>query len=662
MTQTINFTDLANGTLTIEDATISNQGLDTRYSVTFVGKNASGYAEAFNTNFLHLLENFASTEPPTGQSVRGQIWFDTSNEDVPVLRINNPQVIGGGGAEYASWRPASGVWPQSTAPASQQAGDIWVDTERGQLFINLDGTGAWTLVGPAFSSSLKTGSYPDTVNDSFGVPRKIIKNYVNDSIVEIISNDSFVPQIKIDGFTNILPGINVTTNNSAAINATAYSAKNLAVTTPSTANVSANNFVRNDIDNTIQAILTVKSGILVGADSTFNFRINPAVSRDAQIINSFAGGKVSIVAYNNTTPITLINANGAGRNVGIALPNNRDPNENATLEVGGNTVINGTLTATITTVTSLTVTGNTVNAGSVRIASSLTVNGTLFINSATISNSTASFTTITASAFNGRLFGRADTADRLSNESTFAIRGDMSSSLSGDVGFNGVGPKTYYLTATIQKSAVLSQPISLNTSTSNWTNFYKDNTSTFSLLGVETKVVNDSTSTSLVQIERKALLADLLSGLLPVGSIIPWAGTNNNPNSEYSLPEGWLLCDGQGVYKSQYPTLFNAIGYTYGQPVPSNSNIFSLPDLRGRSVIGYNDMNNGTLGLASSNRVPGANTPVWGDSTAASVAGGTSTVAISTGTASTGGGTIVNNTSSFNVMNPYLAMNYIIKV
>ena len=123
-----------------------------------------------------------------------------------------------------------------------------------------------------------------------------------------------------------------------------------------------------------------------------------------------------------------------------------------------------------------------------------------------------------------------------------------------------------------------------------------------------------------------------------------------------------MLCDGQGTYKSQYPALFNAIGYTYGD-LQSNSNVFKLPDLRGRSVIGYDDMNNNSLGLSNAGRVSDAIAPNGTNGSAATVSGGTSTVIVSTGTVSTGTGarSVVSNATSLNVMNPYLAMNYIIK-
>ncbi len=47
-------------------------------------------------------------------------------------------------------------------------------------------------------------------------------------------------------------------------------------------------------------------------------------------------------------------------------------------------------------------------------------------------------------------------------------------------------------------------------------------------------------------------------------------------------PVGWMFCDGQLLPISQYDTLFNLIGTTYGGDGQST---FALPDLRGRVPI-----------------------------------------------------------------------------
>jgi microcystin-dependent protein len=47
-------------------------------------------------------------------------------------------------------------------------------------------------------------------------------------------------------------------------------------------------------------------------------------------------------------------------------------------------------------------------------------------------------------------------------------------------------------------------------------------------------------------------------------------------------PVGWMFCDGQLLLISEYETLFNLIGTTYGGDGQST---FALPDLRGRVPV-----------------------------------------------------------------------------
>ncbi|HEX2684207.1 MAG TPA: tail fiber protein [Ferruginibacter sp.] len=59
-----------------------------------------------------------------------------------------------------------------------------------------------------------------------------------------------------------------------------------------------------------------------------------------------------------------------------------------------------------------------------------------------------------------------------------------------------------------------------------------------------------------------------------VGEIRMFAGNFN--------PAGWMFCDGSLLAISEYDTLFNLIGTTYGG---DGQNTFALPDLRGRVLV-----------------------------------------------------------------------------
>lgn len=47
-------------------------------------------------------------------------------------------------------------------------------------------------------------------------------------------------------------------------------------------------------------------------------------------------------------------------------------------------------------------------------------------------------------------------------------------------------------------------------------------------------------------------------------------------------PSGWAFCNGQRLQISEYETLFNLIGTTYGG---DGQNTFAVPDLRGRAPV-----------------------------------------------------------------------------
>ncbi len=62
-----------------------------------------------------------------------------------------------------------------------------------------------------------------------------------------------------------------------------------------------------------------------------------------------------------------------------------------------------------------------------------------------------------------------------------------------------------------------------------------------------------------------------------------------------TLPSGsWLWCNGQAVSRTTYASLFTLIGTTYG--VGDGSTTFNVPDFRGRSPFGSDDMATSTAG------------------------------------------------------------------
>lgn len=66
----------------------------------------------------------------------------------------------------------------------------------------------------------------------------------------------------------------------------------------------------------------------------------------------------------------------------------------------------------------------------------------------------------------------------------------------------------------------------------------------------------------------------------PAGTIVAFAGT--------TAPQGWALCSGEAISRTTYAELYTAIGTHYGSG--DGSSTFNLPDLRGRTVFGKDNM------------------------------------------------------------------------
>ena len=64
---------------TISDGTINT----TSTSLGLPGRNYAGYGQTFDTNYVHIVENFADSTPPANP-LRGQLWYDTGDSTVKV--------------------------------------------------------------------------------------------------------------------------------------------------------------------------------------------------------------------------------------------------------------------------------------------------------------------------------------------------------------------------------------------------------------------------------------------------------------------------------------------------------------------------------------------------------------------------------------------------
>ena len=154
---------------------------------------------------------------------------------------------------------------------------------------------------------------------------------------------------------------------------------------------------------------------------------------------------------------------------------------------------------------------------------------------------------------------------------------------------------------------------------------------------------------------------NIASTYLPavVGIVQAFAGT--------TIPNGWLLCDGSAVSRTDYAALYAVIGTTYG--AGNGSTTFNLPNLTDKFIQG-----NGTVGTVKNAGLPNITGAVWINAGKSSLENGAIKY-----TAAVGGGGIDNSTTgrgdlnfdasrsssvygnSTTVQPPALTMRYIIK-
>lgn len=72
---------------TIADGTINT----TSTSLGLPGRNYAGYGQALDTNFVHVLENFADSTPPA-YPLRGQLWYNTNDNTLRVCPSDGESV------------------------------------------------------------------------------------------------------------------------------------------------------------------------------------------------------------------------------------------------------------------------------------------------------------------------------------------------------------------------------------------------------------------------------------------------------------------------------------------------------------------------------------------------------------------------------------------
>ncbi len=505
MAYTIPYTDQANkGTITIEDSTLNQ---DT--SLKLPGRNTTAYGSAIAENFLHLLENFASaTQPAT--PVEGQLWYDAT-PGVDQLKVY----------DGTNWVASGGLKKASTEPQAAQSliGDLWVDTDNQQLYL-YSGSG-WVLVGPEFSDGLVTGISPKVLTGTDDSSYNILQIDVSSQPMAVVATNSFTPKIKIPGFTTIVPGVNLSTANITGSGVpkyvgTAEKAESLIVSGNA---VAAGNFLRGDTTSTTSFPINVQSNS--GINYGINAEMNIGVVGNAGVIqHNIAGSSVDFKVKNAGILKTALRVDSNLR-IGI---NNVAPDE--ALDVTGNILSSGTIRNTDTTDSTSFSTGAIRTAGGIGISKNLNVGGSSeFTGTITTRNilpeqnnlrdigaTATKYANVYATTFIGNLTGnvsgtvsgRAGSADKLTSATTFRLTGDVTAS---DIIFDGqVGGSLKTFTTTIANTIISGK------------------TNVASSQNDDEFIINRVTgATGLKKISVQNLLAAV--PVTPIGLISPYAGS-----------------------------------------------------------------------------------------------------------------------------------------
>jgi microcystin-dependent protein len=149
-------------------------------------------------------------------------------------------------------------------------------------------------------------------------------------------------------------------------------------------------------------------------------------------------------------------------------------------------------------------------------------------------------------------------------------------------------------------------------SSSNYIRFKASNTELVRITGTGYVGIGTSNPGSHLEVNGDTNIKGNLYASNIVGLVLPFAGS--------SAPTGWLLCYGQAVSRTTYSNLYAVVSTNYG--TGDGSTTFNLPDLRGRVVVGLDNM-----GGSAANRITSANSGIVGSNLGA--VGGVESVTLS---------------------------------
>ena len=352
----------------IADGTVNTSAT----SLTLIGKNYAGYGLFLNENYIKLVENFANTVEPL-HALSGQLWYDSTNS---VLKVYNGSI----------WKPISSSAASSNSPTSPVTGDLWWDTSNAQLKV-WSGS-AWVTIGPSYTATAGTsGAVAETILDSSTISHVIVKFYISNSVIAILSKDSeFTPQTSIAGFTTVKPGMNLISSSAlSGVQFTGSASNALQV-----GGIAGGSYLRADQNTSTAYQITAGGGLVVSTDLTI-----ASTTGAVSLTNSFNNGDMNLWVNKGGVSTKAIGINGT--TAAVTLP--------------GSLIAQGTASVT----GNLTVTGYTLNQGITVVSNSILPNGNATIN---IGSTTSRFANVHGTYFIGQAItaSYADLAERFETD------------------------------------------------------------------------------------------------------------------------------------------------------------------------------------------------------------------------------------------------------
>ena len=298
MPYTINKTD--GGFAFSPDGQIADGTVNNSTSLQLFGKSYSSFGEGLNENLVKLLENSALSTAPSAP-LRGELWFDTSTNQLKVY-------------DGTSFKPTGGSKAQSSAPSNPSSGDLWLDTDDDQVYAYTGS--AWQLVGPVYTSGQTLSGWKIETLASAGGNKVVSSMYAGNTRVAILSKETFTPSASQSGFAEIKAGFTLNSTLGAVFDGTntQASAIDISSTTNTSGTVIAGgNFLRADAADTTTGALTVDAdgGVIIGDAQELTITVS---SNDVTVAQTSLDKDLKFTINDGgvtKTPIQLTGATGA---------------------------------------------------------------------------------------------------------------------------------------------------------------------------------------------------------------------------------------------------------------------------------------------------------------------------------------------------------------